>query len=644
MSKFPIITNDFSGGQATSTKQGIPNSFAASRHLDFRKDPMALTVLPATTKESALVVTDLITEMVQLPSGKKVAIGNAGHVYTRSTGGTWADSGTILPSTAYGMVYNLQHDTIYVPGLTTMHSITNADGTFSGGTFTVNANVFTASQDQASTGGHAQTYTLLTAISESAADRFSITPTIEPLYSVKVWITAVGTGNVTVTMHDAANNILGTVTLANAALVAGTYNEFAFTTPPRMYVKPNAATYHFHATVSAGTTKIGASTASDLSTADYSSWSNRFVSPTNGCHPVIEFLQYYLIGNGRYVAAWEPISQSAPSTTEFAQHRLTLPSGYEVTSMAVYANAYAAIGAEKRSTSATNEFQSGIIILWDGTSTTYNDIIDVPEGSPFSLFSHKKVLYYYAGGSWWAYAGGMPVKVFQLPGTDFEGSGLNTYVVNYPHMMTVRNGILLLGFPSDTNSTTMDHAVYSFGQRNKNYPNAFGYSYSISTLTRNYDGVNALQMGMVKSFGDKLFISWRDDTQAVGARYGIDKVDPNSNPFSAFTWESLINDFRFISTRRRFPRPDADKQASYLVVTFEALPTGATITPKYKINREASWNLSSSPAVAGATSVQLNINKRYREIQFGFDGTATTATPKITSVVLVAEMLPTEED
>lgn len=639
MSKFPLVITTFSGGQSTSEKLGIPNSFGKSRHLDFRKDPMAMTVLPAATKESGLVVTDLVTEGVQLPSGKQIFIGNAGHVYTRTTGGTWADTGTILPNTAYGMVYNQQHDTVYIPGLTTMHSVTNADGTY-GGSLTVNANALSQAQDQASANGHAQSYTVLSAINEQSVNKLSLVPTIEPLYSIKIWILTKGTGDLLLTMHDAQNNVLGTSTVLNTNISASGYVEFVLSTPARMLVKPNAATYHFHLTFPNGTAStVGTSTASDFSTADYSSWGSLFVNPTNGMHPCIEFLQYILIGNERYVASWEPISQSNPSTSEFQRHRLTMPSGMSVCAMAVYANSYAAIGAEKRSTTATSEFQQGRIYLWDGTSTTYNDLIIIPEGSPYSLFSHKKILYYYAGGSWWAYAGGSPVKVIQIPGTDFEGTGLNTYIVNYPNMATVRNGILLMGIPSESNSLTMDHAVYSFGQRDKNMSNSFGYSYSISTLTRTYDGSNALKMGMVKSWGDKLFISWQDNTQVAGAKFGVDKVDPNSKPYSTFLWESLINDYRFISIKRKFPRPDTDKQASYLSVWFESLPAGVTITPKYKINR-GSWVYGTGTNNVGDTSIQININKRYKEIQFGFEGTCTgTVTPKITAVSLIVEMI-----
>jgi hypothetical protein len=439
------------------------------------------------------------------------------------------------------------------------------------------------------------------------------------MYSIKVWITTKGTGDLIITMHDAQNNVLASVTVPNASLVNGALNEFVFTTPVRNKVKPNASTYHFHIHHPSGTAStIGAATASDFSTARYETYANRFVNPNNGFHPAVQFLQYMLVGNERYVSAWETISQSAPANTEFLRHRVVLEPGYEVTSMANWTE-FVAIGAEKRATSAANEFQEGRIYFWDGFATGWVFALDIPEGAPYSLFSHKNVLYYFAGGAWWAWAGGQPVKVFQMPNTDFEFSDSSTYMLNNPHMMAVRNGILLGGFPSETNSSSIEHGVYSFGSRNKNYRESFGYSYTISTGNRTN---GTLRLGMIKSFGDKLFVSWRD-----GANYGVDIVDTNSDPFGTGTWESLIMDFG---------RPDKEKSAVDLFLTFKALPSGATITPKYKIDRESSWN-SGAAAVAGDTSIRLPINKRFREIQLAIDMVSTTATPEMISTTLKVE-------
>lgn len=644
MSQFPIIYSVFIAGQASNDKNGPGGSFAYSKHLDHRKDPNALTVLPATVLESGTTVVDLVTDMVQLQSGLMVAIGDAGNVYQRATNGTWSANATALPDTAYGMVYNIQHDTIYIPGQTALHAVTGADGLYSGSAFTVTANVIAAQVDQ-SGGTHANSYTTLSFVSEASKDKLTYTPTLEPTNQIKLYIATVGTGAVTVIVHDAANNELGRIQVAAASLTAGAVNTFTFATPLRSYL---GSIYHAHVIYDNSASKtastIGTTTASDFSTAQYEQWANRFVQSANGYHPALEFLQYLCFGNERYLAVWEPISQSAPSKTEFQQHKLTFPSGYNTTSLALW-NEFIAIAAEKRSTSNTNEFQNGRIYLWDGTATTYNTIIPVPEGSPNSLFSGANILYWFAGGRWWAYSGGQPVSIFQMPGTDVEYTGASTYIRNYPHAMTMRNNILLAAFPSETNVQTIEHAVYSFGSRDKNSPQSFGNSYSISTGTSLYDGTHALRIGMIKNFGDKTFVSWRDDSQT--SKYGVDKIDPTSPPASSYTFESLINDNMFISMKRHFPRTDKDKEiADVIIVTAAALPNDATITPKVKVDRGA-WTTPATGEVLtnnAGTVMRWSVNKRFREVQVGFDGTAGTTTPKILFVGYLANQLGEEAD
>lgn len=567
-------------------------------------------------------IDELMTDMTRLPSGKLVAIGHDGGVFVRATDGTWTKEVTTLPNTAYGMIYHRQHDTIYVPGTYSIHSITNADGRF-GGTLTVNSNAITAQVDQSATNS-TNSYNANATIDEGATHKLSVTPTIEPLYSLKLWVKAKGTGNLTVTMHDAANNTLGTATIANASITSNALNEFVFTTPVGMSVRPNAATYHFHVTFSGGTTSpIGAATSSDLSTARFETYSHRLTGPTNGFHPAYQFLQYLLILNGRYVAAWEPISQSAPSANEFLQHRLAFPDGYEATSGATWTE-YFAIGIEKRSADSSNEYQDGKIIFWDGISTTYNFVIDVPEGSPYGLHSHKNVLYYFAGGGWYAYSGGNPVKIFQLPNTDSEFTGQSLQVINYPHTTAIRNNILMGAYPSETTSNSIEFGVYSYGSRDYSYNPSFGYSYTMSSGSRTN---GSLQIGLLKSFGDRMFMSWRD-----GTSYGIDNVSPSSLPASEGVWESLIYDGG---------RPDKDKSLTEIKVNFKSLPTGATVTPKYSINRGI-W--VDGETVSSGTEATINVNTRFKELQVGYALTATQESPEITSVTFIVEELSSEAD
>lgn len=643
MSKEPFIVQSWYGGTSTSAKVGTPSSFAYSRHVDFRKDPGGLTILPKTVKETGSVVTDLVTQMIQLPSGKIVAIGDAGGVYVRTTGGSWSKNGTTLTDTTCGMVYLPQLDTIYIPGLTAMHTITNADSVFSGGVFTVNNSALTVSLDQSATDS-TNIYTTTTTITESIAHRLTFSPTIEPLYSIKTWVTTKGTGNLIVTVHDGANNLLGTKTVANASITNGALNEFVFTSPIRQSAKPNPSIYHVHITHDgAGTAStIGTATAGVLSAlsgttetavARYETYGNRFVDPINNFHPADTFLQYLVFGNERYLSVWEPISPVSPSNTEYLRHKLTFEPGYEVCGLADY-NEFKAIAVEKRSTSATNEVQSGRIYFWDGTAPTFNYYIPVPEGSPYSLFSYKNVLYWTAGGAWWTYSGGEPVKLKTFPNTDSEYTDLDDQTIVNPNMASVRRSIFLMGYPTSTTNQALQHAVYSWGAVEKNYPDAFGQSYSISTGTRLNTGSNNLRIGLVKNYGDKLFVSWRD-----GSNYGIDLVSNASDPFAEATLESLI-----INNGR----PDKTKLALERVITFEALPTGCTITPKYKADRATNWtsvtDVGGTAAVAGDTEVKMNMDVRYKEIQFAIDFVATTTTPKITSDVYTLDTLDGEQD
>lgn len=627
--KTPIIIDSWYAGQSSSNKIGPESSFAYSRHIDFRKDPGAITILPKTVKETSTTITGLITEMVKLPSGKIVAIDDAGGVYTRTTGGSWSKNGTTLTDTACGMVYLPQHDTIYIPGLTAMHSITNADGKFSGGTFTVNSSTFGASLDDSATDS-ANTYGTSSSILETATHKLSITPDIEPFYSIKIWVTTKGSGDLTVTMHDAANNLLGSKTVVVGSITNGALNEFVFAIPARMSALPNPSTYHFHITHDGGgsASSIGTGTASDFSTARFETYGNRFVDPVNNFHPAMAFLQYLVFGNERYLSVWEPISQADPSNTEYLRHKITFEPGYEVCGLATY-NEFLAIAVEKRSTSASNDFQDGRIYFWDGTAPTWNYYVPVPEGSPYSLTSYKNILYWTAGGAWWGYAGGEPVKLKTFPNTDSEYSDLSDSTIINPNMATVRRGIFLMGYPTSTTNLSLQHGVYSWGAVEKNFPDAFGFSYTMSTGTRLNTGSNNLRIGMTRNYGDKLFISWRD-----GSSYGVDVVDNNSDPFSEATIESMVY---------ALGRPDKTKISLQRTVTFEALPVGATVTPKYKLDRNSVWT-SGTAAVAGDTEIVQNIDGRSKEIQVAIDIVATTTTPKITSDVTILESLDYEKD
>lgn len=631
-----IASQNFYGGISTDEKLGVEHSHAYSRALDFRKKPGQMSSLPGGRNIGGNVVVDLIQQIVQVDNGNRYALGDQGYFYQIKTDNTVITKAK-LDNGAAGMLYRKDTDELYCSSLKTLSRY----GKFTTGTLDMDVNKYgpsrSASSNALRTGG-TLAYNLSATLSEG--DKLPFTPDIEPLYSLKFKVMVKGTGDWTATVHDDANNLLGSKTVTTADIPASGQVEFVFSTPIRMLVKPNARTYHVHITSSNGTGSIV--TAGNLSTADFEMWADRLVSPNSGLHPIEQFLHYTIVGNERYLLVWEPLSDD-PSNAEMQRHRLVFPPGYENTSIAI-TDEYAVLGCEKRSTDSSRTYQSGKLFFWDGTATSYNFFIDIPEGAPEALWTYQNIVYMIINGALYVWPGGKSiVKVRTLMNTDTEFSGVSEDTRVYPNMMGVRRNILLVGYPSATNIQTIQHGVYSWGTADKNFPFSFGYNYVPSTLTRLYDGSNTLRLGCVRSFGDELYMSWRDDSQA-GAKYGLDLIDNDSDPAPNGSWEGRIYDGGAVFKL---------KEAVRMKIVAKALPGGVTITPKFKIDR-GDWVLATAlngdglaygtTMTEGDTYNILEIGQRNHEVQIGFDWECTGTEPfAVTCVALEAELLAKED-
>lgn len=636
MARAALIFKQFDGGISTDLKVGIKNSHAYSQSIDFRVSPSQLTVLPKTVREDAGVVKDLIQNEVMVPDGTIYAIGSAGAFYKRTTAGVWSKEADVNIGT-YGLDYRKDTDNIYIPtrkSVSLYNMVSSATPAmymnYYGPSFSQFVPTSTTPYTTPYQIGSTKTYTLGTSILENQLNLRYFQSDIEPLTRISVFIPAAGkgTGDWTLTLHDGTNRVLGTSTVTNANLTNNTFNDFNFSSQIRIYVSPNQRTYHIHLTSTVADGKVTCATINDLSTCDLEVWADRLVQTNNGMHPMARFLQYECFGNGNYLSIWEPISDP-PTNAEWQRHRLTFPMEYEVCGLAVQ-NEFLAIALEKTTSSNTSIPQEGIIAFWDGTAATSNYFVKVPEGSPQCIHEYKNVIYYFAGGSWFAIASPttQPVKIRTMPNSDFTYSNSSSYIKVYPYAATVRRGVHLMAYPSETTNTSINYGVYSWGAVDKNFPESFGYNYLISTGNQNYSSQNNLTIGMVKNFGDLLHIAWRDSTDGNGG-FGIDKVDNSSTPATTFSWQSLIFDNG--STTKI-------KKASALKIGFKPLPDGATITPAYSIGRNA-WvtdqTFSNTNLYRGSTHMcQIDIPEGdFREIQVGFSGTATNTTPMITSIV-----------
>lgn len=621
-----IAYQSFQGGIATDDKVGIENSHAYSRAVDFRKKPGQLSPLAETRRIGSNNVVDLIQQIIQINDGTRYGLGDQGYFYAIEN-----DNDVVvkakLDDGAAGMVYRDDLDEMYMSSSTTVSYY----GKFPNPVISVNKYAESASViDSATSSGGALTYTLATTIVESDTTMQEFESDIEPLVKIRVRVADGGTGDWTLTLHDDANNVLATSTVTNANITDGTYLDFEFSSQVRIYVKPSARTYHFHltSTVADGTVYCG--TASDLNTCDYDIYADRLVDTVNGLHPMAQFLQYICIGNGRYLSVWEPLADQ-PSNLEWLRHRLDFGDGYEVCGVTP-TDEFLVIAVERRSTNATRDFQDGKLYFWDGLSEAHNFSIEVKEGSPEGLFTDQNMPYMIINGALYVWPGGKSIiKLRTLLNTDTEFTSISDSTHVYPNMMGVRRGVLVFGYPSITASTTMEHGVFSYGAVDKNYPMSFGYNYDISTDTRTYNGTDALRIGCVRSFGDSLYISWRDDTEPTGFKYGLDVVDNDSTPATEGVWEARIYDGQAVFKQ---------KAARSMKLVCAALPTGVRLKMKYKVDR-GDWVYPDDGVLEeGDTYKVADINLRNHEVQIGFDwDTPDTANPATEPFVVLCMAL-----
>lgn len=626
------VYKSWSGGQATDKKVGQSNSFADSQSLDFRKSPSQLGVLPRTRRADAGVVTDLVQNEVMTESGTTFSIGSSGNVYKRTSANVWSLFGNIGESGTFGLIYRQDQNAIYITGTTKVSSITNVSTspTLNAGYYGESQSTYNNSAQMGfNVNSDQDTGTNTTAIGTSYVEgnllqtRYFQTD-IQPISRIPIWVSEKGTGDWTLVVHDGLGNQLATSTVTNANLTNGDWNSFTFSTPISVNVGPNnAQTYHYHITSTVADGTVRSTESNDLSTCDMQLWANRLVQTVNGLHPMEQFQQFTLIGNGRYLSVWENLGEEQPSNSAWQRQKLTFPPGYEVNSIAAF-NEYAAISVE-RVTTGDDTPQDGIIFYWDGVQVApdgvtgqYNYFTPIPEGSPEALTVFENSLHYIASGDRYIITSvaATPEKYRKMPFAEGTYTASNAQTQVYPYTQTIRNGVLLSAWPSVTTNESIPYGVYSWGRVDYTQPYSFGYSYILSTGTQYKTDTNNLTIGMVKNFGSVLHISWRD-----GDAYGVDVVDADSTPAGYAKWEALIEDANI---------PTKQKLASYVEAKWLDIDDGVDIVLKYSIDRGTwveserfsnsnLWSVDGEPNYARFDIGTAQQEERSYEIQVGVD-------------------------
>ena len=241
--KFKINNEYFQGGISVDPKLAVANSFYYSQNLDFRSKPSQISVLPG-TRQIASNMNDLVTAMDQDLNGVRWGVGASGGLYKINNSNVISKVAQLPENGSAGLLYNQVTDQLYIPGQTSVSmygqvtsgntgnpnykpnqfgisasqgngcvNIFNTDSGFFDGNAGVRNNAASINQlgitssSQVTTYSTA-TYTLPNTLTETTGNYCYFAPDIEPFHSIDVYITAVGTGNWTLTLHDSLNNAL----------------------------------------------------------------------------------------------------------------------------------------------------------------------------------------------------------------------------------------------------------------------------------------------------------------------------------------------------------------------------------------------------------------------------------------------------
>lgn len=459
------------------------------------------------------------------------------------------------------------------------------------------------------------TYTIPVAISETAANRQTFVPQKDPQKSLEILVASIGTGDWTITIHDPQNRIVATATITNAHMHTGDV-EFFFT---NVWRPVRGATYHFHVTTTTGDGTVTTTTISDLETVDFHTY-YQFLVNDAAYHQMEQILNVLGICNERYFATYS-------ASAGYNPHTLVFPSNWRARCVELW-DGFIAIGCTQGD--SITDSDQGMIFLWDGIQTTYNDYIPVAEGGINSMKNYKGKLVISAG-----YRG----EIVVIPGgsrtTDdtlkkhVPKLNPGEYIEVMPKAMTVWQGLLRIGFSGTSNAVDVERGVYTYGQKLASSPVSLTYDYPISTGTR---ASTTVRVGFLYPTGTKLISGWEDNLA-----HGTDAVDQGGTPFSSAVIEKTIKDFGRLSK---------DKKAMVVRAEFDPLNAGETIRLKYRFDRAADWTYNDIVSTAGVQKARFVLDKgNHRELEYGVElGTSVSTSPALLELGVQEDMKSQQMD
>jgi len=605
-----VLLRDFSGAIATTgERKDKPFTAKFIKNLDPYSSPDYLTLSKAPTKVTESNVTDLIFWGVDgSPHDTNLYfLSEGGKIYRETSAAVWSSLRTVSGCAGEGLA--IFDDYLYYAQDTELGRYGRLSGTPAFNDALTSWWAAAISDIQTTGGGTgAADYVPPTSISETATNRQTFTSTHDPLKSITIDVDVVGSGNWTVTVHDAENNSIGSVTVANGSMTVGD-NVFTFSTALRLVIG-NA--YHFHVTSTVADGGVDTSTATDLEEAEFVVEYGVLISAE--FHPMVTVEDKLIIGNDSYLAVFDRAT--------YNPNKILLDVGFKVRSI-TKVNEYIVASCYKGA--SVDEAEEARNYYWDTISPSWNFPSDTTGmGAANALINTGNKLRGVYGNRGGLYDGDSPAqKVFEHIPKLGRGKVLNIY----PGAMADMDGITLIGISGSTDdSTGLEQGIYAYGSENSVIGEALVLLHLISTGTT--QGAT-LKIGMVRVFGDDIYYSWRD-----GSTYGVDKISPGANAATSGVYESLI-----------FDNSDADKSKLLIhqISTFEALASGESVTNKSKLERTSSFTSGTAVSTVSARRAKDLFNERFKELEVGFTIASSGGTfPKLTQHEILFNSLDEE--
>lgn len=623
---YPIINQQsFYNGLSFDETIGADSSLSYIKGFDWRKNPSELVQAMQPRQIDSGNLDDLIVNIIQVSAtGERFGLGTKGNFYLIDTTNAVQKIENIGENGAFGLTYHEPTDTIYITGVTSIHKFgavkDTANRKLTRNYLTTSVSTYNTGSSPAFRNGGGSSYTVPntpTPDESSTNARLDFLSDIEPLSGIRIKIGSPSSGDWTIKIHDPLHREIATSTIPAADIKPNDFNLFTFA-PTELLVKPNAMTYHVHisCTTSGGTVITG--TDGNFNTADFSIQADRLVSSGNGIHCMIQFLQYIIIGNGRYFSLWEPLTD-APDNTEYQRHALTLPSGYQSCGVTT-TDEFVMMAFEKKSVIPSRKSNEGLLVMYDGLSGTYSQYIELKEGAPQALYTKDNIPHMIISGTLYVYLGGKSItRIRDLPNTDNDFTGVKDDTVSYPYAMASFKKLLHMAYPSESSNQALEYGLYNYGSVAAEYKPSFGYQYGLSHEILSNTSTISLKTGCVAAFGDEMYISWQKTVDGVTS-YGLDIVDSKCKVARSFKARSRRFDGRNIHKK---------KGALQVFINTNPIPSGTKVYPFYKLDDEPEV-VRKDPMKEGQVEAVFNIaGKEFRKIDYGVVGTseATVGTP-----------------